>query len=103
MDTIIRCFSKRTVEEILSALGTGDWTTTTIQLLEKASPISLKISIRLIREGRYQSIDQCLRREYRMLCHVLQEKSVMIFMRVPELYSWSRTKVPSGSLVSWSK
>ncbi|XP_056173551.1 3-hydroxyisobutyryl-CoA hydrolase 1-like isoform X6 [Syzygium oleosum] len=41
-DVINRCFSRRTVEDILSAL---------------------------IREGRLQGIGQCLVREYRMVCH----------------------------------
>ncbi|XP_077244942.1 3-hydroxyisobutyryl-CoA hydrolase 1-like [Tasmannia lanceolata] len=78
LDTIDRCFSKKTVEEILSALeqeavkGADEWIATTIQSLKKASPTSLKISLRSIREGRLQSIDQCLIREYRMCCHVLR-------------------------------
>uniref|UniRef100_M8BEX8 3-hydroxyisobutyryl-CoA hydrolase n=1 Tax=Aegilops tauschii TaxID=37682 RepID=M8BEX8_AEGTA len=45
MEIINRCFSKRTVEEIISAL---------------------------IREGRLQTVGECLRREYRMVCHVMR-------------------------------
>ncbi|XXG75742.1 hypothetical protein AAC387_Pa08g0250 [Persea americana] len=41
---------------------------------KKHPPISPKISLRSIREGRYQSRDQYLRGEYRMLCHVFQGK-----------------------------
>ncbi|XP_010275255.1 PREDICTED: 3-hydroxyisobutyryl-CoA hydrolase 1-like isoform X3 [Nelumbo nucifera] len=79
LDAINRCFSKRTVEEILSALekeaanGADNWLSETIQSLKKASPTSLKISLRSIREGRLQSVGQCLVREYRMCCHVLRK------------------------------
>ncbi|KAK9911351.1 hypothetical protein M0R45_035267 [Rubus argutus] len=78
MDVINKCFSRRTVEEIFSALeaeaanGENDWLLTTIQSLKKASPMSLKISLRSIREGRLQGVGQCLVREYRMVCHVMQ-------------------------------
>ncbi|XP_058086308.1 3-hydroxyisobutyryl-CoA hydrolase 1-like isoform X6 [Magnolia sinica] len=78
MDTIDRCFSKRTVEEILSALekeatkGPDEWITKTIKSLKKASPIGLKVSLRSIREGRLQSVGQCLIREYRICCHVFR-------------------------------
>ncbi|OMO95577.1 Crotonase superfamily [Corchorus capsularis] len=78
LDVIDRCFSRRTVEDILSALemeivGRNDaWISATIQTLKKASPTSLKISLRSIREGRLQGVGQCLVREYRMVCHVMQ-------------------------------
>lgn len=78
LDVIDKCFSRRTVEDILAALEEealkkkDDWVTSTIQALKKASPTSLKISLRSIREGRLQGIGQCLIREYRMVCHVLR-------------------------------
>lgn len=86
MDLIEKCFSKRTVEEILSALekeatdldghinGDDPWLSSTIQSLKKASPISLKISLRSIREGRSQRLGECLVREYRMAYHVARGK-----------------------------
>ncbi|KVH89246.1 Crotonase superfamily [Cynara cardunculus var. scolymus] len=52
LKTINRCFSRRTVEEIISAIekeaskNMDDWITWTIQSLKKASPTSLKISLR---------------------------------------------------------
>ncbi|XP_061998400.1 3-hydroxyisobutyryl-CoA hydrolase 1-like [Rosa rugosa] len=82
MDVIEKCFSKRTVEEVVSALekeatytdghvnGANPWLTSTIQSLKKASPISLKISLRSIREGRSQGLGECLVREYRMVYHI---------------------------------
>ncbi|CAH8362892.1 unnamed protein product, partial [Eruca vesicaria subsp. sativa] len=49
-----------------------DWISATIAALKKASPASLKISLRSIREGRSQGVGQCLIREYRMVCHVIK-------------------------------
>ncbi|TVU31583.1 hypothetical protein EJB05_23273 [Eragrostis curvula] len=49
-----------------------EWVAATINSLKKASPTSLKISLRSIREGRTQSVGECLRREYRMICHVMR-------------------------------
>ncbi|XP_007032272.2 PREDICTED: 3-hydroxyisobutyryl-CoA hydrolase 1 isoform X2 [Theobroma cacao] len=78
LDVIDRCFSQKTVEEIISALERelvhkmDVWISTTIQTLKKASPTSLKISLRSIREGRLQGVGQSLVREYRMVCHVMR-------------------------------
>ncbi|CAL9234997.1 unnamed protein product, partial [Arabidopsis halleri] len=78
LDVIDRCFSRRTVEEIISALEReatqepDDWILTTIRALKKSSPSSLKISLRSIREGRLQGVGQCLIREYKMVCHVMK-------------------------------
>ncbi|XP_010510308.1 PREDICTED: probable 3-hydroxyisobutyryl-CoA hydrolase 3 [Camelina sativa] len=78
LDVIDRCFSRRTVEEIISALERevtqkpDDWISNTTQALKKASPLSLKISLRSIREGRLQGVGECLVREYRMVCHVMK-------------------------------
>uniref|UniRef100_A0A251TB17 3-hydroxyisobutyryl-CoA hydrolase n=1 Tax=Helianthus annuus TaxID=4232 RepID=A0A251TB17_HELAN len=53
LKTINSCFSRRTVEEIISALEEGDkkmddWISWTIQALKKASATSLKISLRSV-------------------------------------------------------
>nr|BAJ86945.1 predicted protein [Hordeum vulgare subsp. vulgare]BAJ88128.1 predicted protein [Hordeum vulgare subsp. vulgare] len=78
MDIINRCFSKGTVEEIISTLEqeapsvSDKLVTAAIQSLRKASPTSLKISLASIREGRLQTVGECLRREYRMVCHVMR-------------------------------
>ncbi|GJT20568.1 3-hydroxyisobutyryl-CoA hydrolase 1-like protein [Tanacetum coccineum] len=80
LKTIERCFSRRTVEDIISALekeadkNMDDWIAWTIKSLKKASPTSLKISLRSIREGRLQGVGQCFIREYRMVCTVFQGK-----------------------------
>ncbi|KAL6550007.1 3-hydroxyisobutyryl-CoA hydrolase 1 [Orobanche minor] len=75
---INKCFSKRTIEEIIAALEreaaekNDDWTSSAIQALKQASPMSLKITLRSIREGRLQGIGKCLVREFRMVCHVMR-------------------------------
>lgn len=67
-----KCFCHDTVEEIIECLKmeaakTNDtWCVSTLKKLEEAAPLSLKVSLRSIREGRFQTLDQCLIREYRM-------------------------------------
>ncbi|PIN21919.1 Enoyl-CoA hydratase [Handroanthus impetiginosus] len=67
-----KCFSHDTVEEIIDSLEneaakTNDaWCLSTLKKLKEAAPLSLKVSLRSIREGRFQTLDQCLVREYRM-------------------------------------
>ncbi|KAJ1256875.1 hypothetical protein BS78_K274400 [Paspalum vaginatum] len=87
---INNCFSKRTVEEIIitleqeASIFSDEWLAGTIDSLKKASPTSLKIALRslfhgsfcnlnfYIKEGRTQTVGECLYREYRMVCHVLR-------------------------------
>ncbi|KAG5565450.1 hypothetical protein RHGRI_001366 [Rhododendron griersonianum] len=72
IETLDKCFSHDTVEEIIDSLESeaakshDDWCASTLKKLKYASPLSLKVSLRSIREGRYQTFDQCLVREYRM-------------------------------------
>lgn len=78
LNEINKYFSRKTVEEIISTLekasgnSKDDWIVSTINSLKAASPTSLKISLRSIREGRLQGVGQCLIREYRMVCHVMR-------------------------------
>lgn len=72
IDTIDRCFSHETVEEIIEALekeaaeSYDEWCSTTLRKIKEASPLSLKVILRSIREGRFETLDKCLVREYRM-------------------------------------
>ncbi|PKA56456.1 3-hydroxyisobutyryl-CoA hydrolase-like protein 2, mitochondrial [Apostasia shenzhenica] len=72
MEKIDDCFGRETVEEIIDALESEaartnqDWCTSALKKMNEASPLSLKISLRAIREGRFQTLDECLVREYRM-------------------------------------
>ncbi|CAD6255666.1 unnamed protein product [Miscanthus lutarioriparius] len=78
LEIINKCFSKSTVEEIISTLEqvasnlADEWVARTIQYLKKASPTSLKITLRSIREGRTQTVGECLHREYRVICHLIR-------------------------------
>ncbi|XP_020208766.1 3-hydroxyisobutyryl-CoA hydrolase-like protein 1, mitochondrial [Cajanus cajan] len=72
IEILDKCFCHDTVEEIVDAMEnaaseTNDpWCISTLNRLKEASPLSLKVSLRSIREGRFQTLDQCLMREYRM-------------------------------------
>lgn len=72
IETIDRCFSHDTVEEIFDALekeaadSSDEWCTATLKKLKEASPLSLKVTLRSIRDGRFQPLDKCLAQEYRI-------------------------------------
>ncbi|XP_059651596.1 3-hydroxyisobutyryl-CoA hydrolase-like protein 1, mitochondrial [Cornus florida] len=72
IETLNKCFGHATVEEIIDALESEaartqeDWCISALKNLKYASPLSLKVSLRSIREGRFQTLDQCLVREYQM-------------------------------------
>ncbi|XP_009400737.2 probable 3-hydroxyisobutyryl-CoA hydrolase 3 isoform X1 [Musa acuminata AAA Group] len=86
LDIIDKCFSKETVEEIISALEkesasmADEWIVVAIQALKKASPISLKVTLRSIREGRLQGVDRCLTKEFRLCCHILRLEASKDFL-----------------------
>ncbi|KAF2313026.1 hypothetical protein GH714_008803 [Hevea brasiliensis] len=72
IETIDKCFSHDTVEEIIDALENEasssyeNWCKEALRKMKEASPLSLKVALRSIREGRFQSLDQCLAHEYRV-------------------------------------
>ncbi|KAJ9556619.1 hypothetical protein OSB04_011233 [Centaurea solstitialis] len=72
IEMLDKCFSHDTVEEIIEALKSeaaktnDEWCHSTLKKLELASPLSLKVALKSIREGRLETLDQCLIREYRM-------------------------------------
>ncbi|KAL6345708.1 hypothetical protein AAG906_017449 [Vitis piasezkii] len=72
IEMIDKCFCHDTVEEIINALENeasssyDEWSATALKKLKEASPLSLKVTLRSIREGRFQPLDQCLAREYRI-------------------------------------
>ncbi|KAL3532795.1 hypothetical protein ACH5RR_006316 [Cinchona calisaya] len=78
MEVINKCFSKETVEEILSSLeklgaqSEEKWITNAIKSMKSVSPTSLKIFLRLVREGRMQNLKECLAHEFRVSCHILR-------------------------------
>ncbi|KAG2381190.1 3-hydroxyisobutyryl-CoA hydrolase-like protein [Vigna angularis] len=72
IEILDKCFCHDSVEEIVDAMEnaaseTKDaWCISTLNRLKEASPLSLKVALRSIREGTFQTLDQCLLREYRM-------------------------------------
>ncbi|XP_074560531.1 small ribosomal subunit protein mS47-like [Curcuma longa] len=75
LEVIDKCFGLESVEEILDALeieaarSKQEWCTVALKKLKEASPLSLKVALRSVREGRFQTLDECLVREYRMSLH----------------------------------
>ncbi|KAK6140989.1 hypothetical protein DH2020_025269 [Rehmannia glutinosa] len=80
IETLEKCFSHDTVEEIVQSLEsevakTKDaWCVSTLKKLKEAAPLSLKVALRSIREGRFQSLEQCLVREYRMTVQAISRQ-----------------------------
>ncbi|XP_034703628.1 probable 3-hydroxyisobutyryl-CoA hydrolase 2 [Vitis riparia] len=78
LETINKCFSRRTVEEILSMLeneaanGDNKWIIQAISSMKSASPTSLKIFLKLIREGRTKELKDCLIQDYTIACHMFR-------------------------------
>lgn len=78
VEIINKCFSRKTVEEILSSLeeemetGTDKWIVEAISSLKSASPTSLKITLRSIREGRVLKLEHCLSREFTLCRHFMR-------------------------------
>ncbi len=65
-------FSAPTVEGIVDALRTAkeSWAEAAFSVLQHASPISLKVTLRMLREGRTLAIDEALRQEYRICVRI---------------------------------
>ncbi|KAK7382874.1 hypothetical protein VNO80_02006 [Phaseolus coccineus] len=80
IEILDKCFCHDTVEEIVDAMEnaaseTKDaWCISTLNRLKEASPLSLKVALRSIREGRFQALDQCLVREYRMTLQAIHRQ-----------------------------
>ncbi|XP_071715692.1 3-hydroxyisobutyryl-CoA hydrolase 1-like [Rutidosis leptorrhynchoides] len=74
---INQCFSKDSCEEIVSSLEhlalevKEKWINDAITSMKAATPMGLKIFMRMIREGRSKSLEQCLETEYIAISHVL--------------------------------
>ncbi|KAK3422082.1 hypothetical protein EUGRSUZ_G02639 [Eucalyptus grandis] len=79
LEIINRCFSRPTVEEIFSSLeneiennGAEKWIEDAMRSMRSASPTSLKITLKSIRKGRTQDLEQCLTHEYTVFCNMLR-------------------------------
>jgi enoyl-CoA hydratase len=71
--SIDRVFAEETVEAIRGALEKeeADWAKEARQAMDRASPISLKITLRQLQLGQGMSVEQALTLEYRMTQHVM--------------------------------
>lgn len=75
---IARCFSARTVPEILTRLeaedGAGrDWAREVASELETRSPLSLAVTLRHLREARQVGLRETLQVDYRLACRFLRD------------------------------
>ncbi|KAJ7960650.1 3-hydroxyisobutyryl-CoA hydrolase-like protein [Quillaja saponaria] len=75
---IDECFSKDSVAEIINALeaeakkeGNG-WIGAVLKGMKLSSPTSLKITLRSVREGRNQTLTECLKKEFRLSMNILR-------------------------------
>ncbi|EOX93189.1 ATP-dependent caseinolytic (Clp) protease/crotonase family protein isoform 2 [Theobroma cacao] len=75
---IDECFSKGTVADIIKSFeaeaskeGNG-WIGPLLKGLKRSSPTGLKITLRSIREGRKQTLPECLKKEFRLTMNILR-------------------------------
>ncbi|GLU21736.1 hypothetical protein SLE2022_378560 [Rubroshorea leprosula] len=75
---IDECFSKDTVADIIKSFeaeaskeGNG-WISPVLKGLKRSSPTGLTITLRSIREGRKQSLAECLKKEFRLTMNILR-------------------------------
>lgn len=66
---IDRCFAGDTVEQILGALERegGTWAAETRQTLVQKAPLSLRVTLRELREAKHLDFEDCMRMEYRLV------------------------------------
>jgi enoyl-CoA hydratase/carnithine racemase len=71
--SIDRCFSGDSLEEILASLSSADgaFEASAIETVGRRSPTSLKVAFRQIREGRGRSMADCMNMEFRILNRML--------------------------------
>lgn len=79
MEKINHCFSANTVEEILARLEKdgSKWAEGTINLLNKMSPTSMKITFKELELGKNLSLQECLQMEYRLAFNCLEQKDFL--------------------------
>jgi enoyl-CoA hydratase len=64
---IDRAFAASSVENILQVLAReGEWGAETVKVLRTKSPIAMKVTFRLMHEGKKLEFDDCMRLEYRL-------------------------------------
>ncbi|KAJ6391937.1 hypothetical protein OIU77_025822 [Salix suchowensis] len=78
LSVIDECFCKDTVVDIIKSFelesskeGNG-WTGAVLKGLKRSSPTGLKITLRSIREGRKQTLAECMKKEFRLTMNILR-------------------------------
>lgn len=85
-DLIDRAFAHDTVEAVIEALAkeTGDFAQGLLSAMKKASPTSLKVTNRQLREGARLSFEECMKLEFRLTNR---------FMRGQDFYEGVRAQI----------
>ncbi|XP_024959031.1 3-hydroxyisobutyryl-CoA hydrolase 1-like [Cynara cardunculus var. scolymus] len=103
LDIINKCFSRETVEDILSSLENFEacrhekWIPDAIKSIKSASPLCVKLTLKLIREGRLQKLDECLAREHLVVSHLLRRTVNDDFYEGPRAVLIDKDKKPKWS------
>lgn len=77
-EVIDECFSKDSVEEIIESLEAeakkegNEWIVPVLKGLKRSSPTGLKITLKSIRDGRKQTLSECLKKEFRLTINILR-------------------------------
>ncbi|KAJ6685127.1 3-HYDROXYISOBUTYRYL-COA HYDROLASE-LIKE PROTEIN 5 [Salix purpurea] len=78
LSVIDECFCKDTVVDIIksfeleSSKEGNEWTGAVLKGLKRSSPTGLKITLRSIREGRKQTLADCMKKEFRLTMNILR-------------------------------
>ena len=72
---IDECFKEDTVEAIIENLKKvdDDWSKKTVKLMGRMSPISMKVTLQMVRLGKELSLEDCLKMEYRLVRRCCQD------------------------------
>ncbi|XP_076949803.1 putative 3-hydroxyisobutyryl-CoA hydrolase 3 [Bidens hawaiensis] len=103
LEIINKCFSRETVEDILSALENAavesneKWIFDAIKSMKSTSPLCIKLALKLIREGRSQKLEHCLAREHLVVSHLLRRTVNGDFYEGPRAMLIDKDKKPQWS------
>ncbi|KAI7725773.1 hypothetical protein M8C21_026327 [Ambrosia artemisiifolia] len=103
LEIINKCFSRETVEDILSALETfatdrnEKWILDAIKSIKSTSPLCVKLALKLIREGRSQNLEHCLAREHLVVSNLLRRTVNDDFYEGPRAMLIDKDRKPQWS------
>jgi enoyl-CoA hydratase/carnithine racemase len=96
---INRCFARDTVEDIMDALRAekSAWASHVCEVLERHSPLSLKITLKAIRLARQLSRENCLQMEYAIHTRLMHEPDFLLGIE-REVFGLSEFEVDAEGL-----